>query len=1043
LTGFGLRVPHRKSYVIDRDKLLAIVDRDELGVGKDYELPEMVILLPAADDEDDAIASEHPRLLFHAQVHRELKTLTLSDADIRARIHRIGQAAFDEIRTVVRQERLLLPPRDDRTVYEEFVAVYLEFKRFAPELLAVWFPAVDDWSDVDVVVAQDVDAFGITPPSFPLPTGREKQPPQRRTDSGSARSEGGVAGGRSARLQDAEYAAAKGNNVRAALELARGHQPDQAAVELQHLIKRLQSALEMTADQAETLKDVCPALLANSQDATWPSELRLLFDLQNICLDFERPVASPDLAEWVISSFRQPFVRQLPFQPFVQAIKHLRRAIGRLANVRIEASLHHELAHFLETALLEAESRLRDKLRTTLHGALTSVGLRPGNYPEKIALNKVVEELLDNIVARGYLRIGDLRDAISRNQLKLPDLTGKREWFNGDPLLRANRELAMCVPGIYRRGEIYLRWLQRLTAALFGTVTGRLLTLHLLLPFGGAFLAVEGPYQIVHEIKGIISGIVRFFTGGEHVHHHSPFPLASWSMIIGCGVLFWLLLHVGDVRQLFLQILSLFGRVLRALLIDAPMALMRWPALRAMVFSTPCRWFWQLVFKPAVPAILVWWALSEDGIDPNATTVTTAVIFVAVLLFANSRLGRDAEDATADWLARRCRLIRDVVPGLFRLIVAAFKQLMEWLDRGLYAVDEWLRFRTGESRLTLIWKSVVGTIWSTFAYVVRFVLVLFVEPQVNPIKHFPVVTISHKLLLPMIPALAGWFMDRYGWDKKEAGLIAGLLIGKIPGVFGFLVWEFKENWRLYAANRPATLRPVVVGHHGETVPRLLRPGLHSGTIPKLFAKLRRAEKKHDQKRLQRFHDGLHHNEEAVRHLVERELAAYLNMCPTWPYGPVMVPTIHVATNRIRIELACPRTGDDRAVLTLEEQSGWLLAGILDPGWTTEITAEAGKILWLASKGFCKSAGVDLLFEQVDEALSGMPFDVADGKLLAWPDKGFTTEIWYDLNEWPVMHPRPAVHAKGLPTLDANEVEFRRRPIGWLKWVAQWDEAARD
>ena len=65
----------------------------------------------------------------------------------------------------------------------------------------------------------------------------------------------------------------------------------------------------------------------------------------------------------------------------------------------------------------------------------------------------------------------------------------------------------------------------------------------------------------------------------------------------------------------------------------------------------------------------------------------------------------------------------------------------------------------------------------------------------------------------------------------------------MPGIFGFLVWEFRENWRLYAANRPKGLRPVPLGPHGETMPRLLRPGFHSGTLPKRFAKLRRAERR--------------------------------------------------------------------------------------------------------------------------------------------------------------------------------------------------------
>ena len=40
LTGFGLRVPHRKSYTIGREPLLEIVDRAELGLAEDAALPE-------------------------------------------------------------------------------------------------------------------------------------------------------------------------------------------------------------------------------------------------------------------------------------------------------------------------------------------------------------------------------------------------------------------------------------------------------------------------------------------------------------------------------------------------------------------------------------------------------------------------------------------------------------------------------------------------------------------------------------------------------------------------------------------------------------------------------------------------------------------------------------------------------------------------------------------------------------------------------------------------------------------------------------------
>ncbi len=57
-------------------------------------------------------------------------------------------------------------------------------------------------------------------------------------------------------------------------------------------------------------------------------------------------------------------------------------------------------------------------------------------------------------------------------------------FFLGDQLIRANRQLAADLDGVYHRGEIYLRWLQRLSAAAFGTHIGRLLTLYVALPFG-------------------------------------------------------------------------------------------------------------------------------------------------------------------------------------------------------------------------------------------------------------------------------------------------------------------------------------------------------------------------------------------------------------------------------------------------------------------------------------------------------------------------------------------------------------------------------
>src|SRR5205823_2022644 len=105
----------------------------------------------------------------------------------------------------------------------------------------------------------------------------------------------------------------------------------------------------------------------------------------------------------------------------------------------------------------------------------------------------------------------DLRDALSRNQLKLPDLESAGGFLLGDPLLRLNRELAVSLDGIYRGGEIYLRGLQRVSSLFFGTPVGRFLTRYVGLPFGGAFLLLKTVDLLFHE---------------AHLHLHVTTPLS-------------------------------------------------------------------------------------------------------------------------------------------------------------------------------------------------------------------------------------------------------------------------------------------------------------------------------------------------------------------------------------------------------------------------------------------------------------------------------------------------------------------------------------
>ena len=79
LTGLGLEVPHRKSFTIGREALLAIAGRRELGLDANRQLPETVLLIARPDEERLASrprASElakYWRLLFHARVHAVLE----------------------------------------------------------------------------------------------------------------------------------------------------------------------------------------------------------------------------------------------------------------------------------------------------------------------------------------------------------------------------------------------------------------------------------------------------------------------------------------------------------------------------------------------------------------------------------------------------------------------------------------------------------------------------------------------------------------------------------------------------------------------------------------------------------------------------------------------------------------------------------------------------------------------------------------------------------------------------------------------------------
>jgi hypothetical protein len=1013
----GLRVPHRKTYVIPRAALLTFAEPAELGLTSADDLPETILLLarPAAEKlaalPRDVALIRMWRRLFHAHVDRALGGKQLKEGEVRARLQRIGQVEFDEIRSVLRQDKYLLPPRDDRIVYTEFAAVYLELRHFVPGLLPHTFPGLRNCDAIDLLLAEDLDVKALL-----AATRLPGAPPQPIQDNDQVADEIEVkldqieaprrADDRLHRRlwMQAERAAAVGNVVRAALlqtraaraaKLQRVDEAEAAARDcLRQLVARLQAALGLTDHAAGQWRQALQPLLEPASQARWPLEARALYDLQKVCVDHERAIHAVDLLEWIRSWGRRPLKRPLPGQREWLIVKHLRSADRRLRGARVTPKERRVLAGLLEGAIHLSQEQLRDFFRPRVREALDEVGMLAANYPERIALLKLIEEVLDRIVASGYLTIGDLRDAVSRNNLKLEDLGGPVEFFRGDRLLQLDRRFTYHLDGIYRRGEIYLRWLQRLTALAFGNNVGRFLTLFVLLPFGLSWGAFETVQHVIHPAA-------HYFEWGE-VHLDDPFAIAL------LGVFFLLLINVGSFRRLMLRAVMGLYRIIKGLVYDLPAFVLGHPTLRAIWEHPAVQFAFRFLIKPALPALPVAAAMLIARQNWYTTLAWSGAVFLIANWALNSRLGRNFEEIVLDWLLHNWeRITADLLPGLFRFVWDLFKRGLETIDRLLYSVDEWLRFRTGEGWASFIAKLVLGFLWFWTTYLLRLLINVFIEPHFNPIKHFPAVTIGAKLLLPFwIPLTILFALPLEPLiGQIAARTIAQFPVWALPGVFGFLVWEMQANWRLYAANRAKTLRPVVIGSHGETLRRLLQPGFHSGTIPKLFARLRRAERRAARYAVWRsprkYKEDLHHVEESLRHFVDRELVTLLNGSRRWRDPRLAVGDIHLGTNCIRIELA----GDgqpEKMQLLLAEQSGWLVAGIEQPGWLLQLGAEERETLTAALTGLYLLAGIDLTREQI-AAVLGHPAPL-----------------------YPVTEP-------GLAGMRFSDVQ-----LTWEKWVEIWD-----
>src|SRR5262249_16707638 len=158
---------------------------------------------------------------------------------------------------------------------------------------------------------------------------------------------------------------------------------------------------------------------------------------------------------------------------------------------------------------------------------------------------------------------------------------------------------------------------------------------------------------------------------------------------------------------------------------DIPRALMRWKIVDVILRSFPMMLFRRFILAPAIATAVFWLLLPVFGLYSRVNQWGGLAIFLTCFVVLNSRIGRDTEELAREFFSRTWYRIRvHLVMGLFTLIVDVFHALIDGMERVLYAVDEWLRFRSGESNLTLTIKAVFGLVWAFVNGVIRFCVTL-------------------------------------------------------------------------------------------------------------------------------------------------------------------------------------------------------------------------------------------------------------------------------------------------------------------------------
>ena len=511
------------------------------------------------------------------------------------------------------------------------------------------------------------------------------------------------------------------------------------------LICRLRVALQLEEASPEPWRESLFALVGQTPRGIWTVEARLLYDLQKVCVDYERDIYTVDLVEWALSWGRRPIKRPLPNQRDVLMLKHLaqrRAAAGRGADFRRTAAATRPAGAGGDRPGRGAAPRAapsENRRRAGRRGAGAAEPAR-ARGPEETGRGVARPDRRPRVLDDGRLA---RRHFAQQSQIARP-LRARSVFCGGDQLLRADRKLAAALDGVYRRGEFYLRWMQRLSSLGFGTgigrfsdaLCGRALRRRVrdagLRPPFARDVAIDQRCAVPPRREA------EFDDVSKRSNRRTGFASDLPAMVLLLGFLFLCLVNSAALPRALGSVLHASYWVFRAL-VDRADPLGRSVAALCNGSSTAgCSRFFS-----ASSSSRCFGPLPPGGSFPRRPTgglpwAWRASTFLTFNLLLNSRLGATLEEVVADGIVQAWRRfgLRMII-GLFWFFVDVFRRLVETIERLMYAVDEWLRFRAGEGRAALIAKAALGLAWFFVAYLLRFAVNVLYRTAVQPDQAFP------------------------------------------------------------------------------------------------------------------------------------------------------------------------------------------------------------------------------------------------------------------------------------------------------------------